>query len=218
MEHGHRENFFCAPDTISNRISPRTIRPYHPPARYFFTRVATTSVVEGEPPTTNKFPTVTANKTDKSQLDLYIYSQVWTGLMTGLPVKENSAEKTIKTNIDGYTEDYAINDFFPVQDPATGNISVKMYAGAQDNWDQRQTINGVKVHIPAEIALAKATDNSFTDSQSKTQFFDVDATKRIVVFGHTHVVQLLPFENLKNMKTIYANAAPGSMTPKVSRR
>ena len=37
-------------------------------------------------------------------------------------------------------------------------------------------------------------------------FFDLDETQRIVVFGHTHVVRLIPFTNLKNKKTIYANS------------
>jgi hypothetical protein len=205
MEHGHRENFFCTPDTISNRDITKNNTSILPPG-YFFTRIATTSAIEGEPPTTNKFPAVTADKSDMSQFELYIYSQVWDGLMTGLPVKENSADKTIKTNIDGYTADYAINDFFPQQDSPTGKITLKMYDGIQDNWDKRQEINGVKVKIPAEVAIAKAVDNGFTDSQSKAQFFDLDATKRIVVFGHTHVARLIPFENLENKKTIYANA------------
>ena len=205
MEHGHRWNLFCAPDTISNRDITKNNTSILPPG-YFFTRIATSSVIEGQPPTTNKFPTVTADKTDKSQFALYLYSQVWQSLMSGLPVKEKSTDKTIKTNIDGFTEDYAINDLFPQQDPATGKISMILYEGIQDTWDQRQTINGVKVKIPTDVAMAKAVDNGFTDGLAKTQFFDVDATQRIVVFGHTHVVQVLPFENLKNKKTIYANS------------
>jgi hypothetical protein len=56
------------------------------------------------------------------------------------------------------------------------------------------------------MVILKVIDNGFIDSQSKTQYYDLDATWRIVVFGQTHVVQLIPFTNLKNMKTIYVNS------------
>jgi UDP-2,3-diacylglucosamine pyrophosphatase LpxH len=205
IEHGHRTNIFCAPDPISNRDITNNTTSVLPPG-YFFTRIATSSVIEGQPQSGNTFPDVTANPNDASQNSLFAYSQVWKSLMQRLPVKEKPTDQVIKTNIDGYTQDYAINDFFPQQNTSTGKIELKLFNGIQDTWDQRQTINGVKIKVPVEIAILKAIDNGFTDSQAKTQFFDVDSSQRIVIFGHTHVAQLIPFTNLKNMKTIYANS------------
>lgn len=205
IEHGHRTNFFCAPDPISNRDITDNGTSVLPPG-YFFTRIATSSVVEGEPQSGNTFPQVTANPNDASQNSLYVYSQVWKNLMAKLPVKEKATDPIIKTHIDGYTQDYAIDDLFPQQNSSTGKVELKLFNGIQDSWDQRQTINGVKAKIPVDTAMMKAIDNGFTDSQAKRQFFDLDETQRIVVFGHTHVAQLIPFTNLKNKKTIYANS------------
>jgi UDP-2,3-diacylglucosamine pyrophosphatase LpxH len=205
IEHGHRYNFFCTPDPISNRNITNNNTSILPPG-YFFTRIGVSSVVEGSPATSNIIPVFTANQKDASQIGYYWYAMTWAGLMSGLPVKESFSSKVIKTNIDGYTQDYAINDLIPQQDPTTGIIDVNLYKGIQDTWDQRQTLAGVPVKIDLKDAITKAMDNGFTDSQAKTQYFDRDASRRIVVFGHTHVVRLMPFTNLKGENTIYANS------------
>jgi hypothetical protein len=107
MEHGHRYNFFCAPDPISNRdIAPGSILP----PGYFFTRIATTSVVEGFPDAAGKIPEVTANSFGEDQTLAYIYWKAWYELMTAFPVNGGFDEKIIKTNIDGFTENYSISD------------------------------------------------------------------------------------------------------------
>jgi hypothetical protein len=94
----------------------------------------------------------------------------------------------------------------PQQNAKDGLIDVTLYKGAPDTWDKRQTLNGVKVKIPVDIAITQASAYSFTDDQAKAQFFDIDASKRIVVFGHTHGACVLPETNLKGQKTIYANS------------
>lgn len=204
IEHGHRYNFFCAPDQISNRDITNNNSSILPPG-YFFTRIATSSVVEGHPATSNTLPNITPNTKDESQYGSFLYAETWKGLLSALPVKEKFTDKVIKTNIDGYTKDYAINDILPHQDSSNGTIDVNLYKGIQDTWDQRQTLNGVNVKIPTKEAITKAADIAFTDAQAKTQYFDYDASKKIVVFGHSHAACLLPFSNLKNEKTIYAN-------------
>ncbi|MGB7603947.1 MAG: metallophosphoesterase [Lutisporaceae bacterium] len=205
IEHGHKYNFFCAPDQISNRDITKNNSSILPPG-YFFTRIATSSVIEGHPSSSNIFPDVTANPNDESQYQYFLYQQVWKSMMTTLPVKENQKDKVIKTNIDGYTLDYAINDLIPYQNSKNGIIDVNLYKGIQDTWEERQNLNGVKVKIQTNEAIIKASDIGFTDIQSKNQFFDCDASKRIVVFGHTHAARILPFSNLKDKKTIYANS------------
>jgi UDP-2,3-diacylglucosamine pyrophosphatase LpxH len=196
IEHGHKYNIFCAPDQISNRDITKNNSSILPPG-YFFTRIATSSVIEGHPSSINTFPNITANTKNESQYEYSLYSQVWKSILTGLPVNEKFADKVIKTNIDGYTQDYAINDLIPQQDPTTGILDVNLY---------RQNLNGVKVKIPTSEAIIDASGAGYTDAQAKKQFFDCDASKRIVVFGHTHVARILPFANLENKKTIYANS------------
>jgi len=205
IEHGHKYNFFCAPDQISNRDITKNDSSVLPPG-YFFTRIATSSVVEGHPSTTNTFPGVTADKKNASQFNYYLYYETWKGILTTLPVTESFSDKAIKTNIDGYKEPVSINDLLPQQNSKDGLIDVTLYKGVQDTWDKRQTLNGVKVKIPVDIAITQASTYSFTDEQAKAQFFDIDASKRIVVFGHTHGACVLPETNLKEQKTIYANA------------
>jgi len=206
IEHGHRWNIFCTPDPISNREITKNTTSILPPG-YFFTRIATNSLREGQPQnTTNTFPVVTApDRNDVSQFGYYVLSRMWQGVMAELPVHESSLDKLIKTNIDGFTEAYAINDLFPYEN-AEGVIDVKLYKNMQDTWDERQDINGIKVKIPYIDALVRAATFDFTDDQAQNQFFDLDATKRIVVFGHTHVGRVLPRTNLEGEKTIYANS------------
>ncbi len=205
IEHGHRYNFFCAPDPISNREITKNNTSILPPG-YFFTRIATSSVKEGFPKSNNTFPEIKADKKDASQYRLFLYAKTWEGVLSILPVEESFNDKVIKTNIDGFTTDYAINDLLPQQDPKTGIIDVTLFKGIQETWEKRQQLCKVAVPIGVEEAIAKANDNGFTDMQSKMQYFDVDASRRIVIFGHTHIVQNITFENLKGQKTIYANA------------
>ncbi|PRR82643.1 hypothetical protein CLVI_16100 [Clostridium vincentii] len=203
IEHGHRYNFFCAPDQISNRDITNNNSSVLPPG-YFFTRMATSSVTEGHPASNNTLPDVTANSKDESQNGYFLYRESWKSMVTALPVKEKLTDKVIKTNIDGYTQDYAIGDLIP--NLTDGILDVNLYKGIQDTWEERQTLNGVKVKMPVSKAITGASDARFTDAQAKKQFFDRDDSKRIVVFGHSHVARIVPSSNMKNKKTIYANS------------
>jgi len=204
MEHGHRYNFFCAPDPISNRdIAPGSILP----PGYFFTRIATTSVVEGFPDAAGKIPEVTANSYGEDQTIAYIYWKAWYELMTAFPVNGGFDEKIIKTNINGFTENYSISDFMPYQLSAEGYIDMKMYKGILATWDERQSLNQVSVKIPIKETIIKGASGAETDIQAEVQYFkNPNSDKRIVVFGHTHEPRIIPSENLKGQKTIYANS------------
>jgi UDP-2,3-diacylglucosamine pyrophosphatase LpxH len=205
IEHGHRYNIFCAPDNFSNRDITNDASSILP-AGYFFTRVATSSEVEAITTSANTVSAITApDKSAASQFGYYLYYMFWKEALTNLPIAENFTDKVIKTNINGYTENVSINDLLPYQDPATGLIDVTLYKNVQDNWEANEKLNGVAVHIPVEIALAEGSAVGYTDVQAKTQYFDVDASKRIVVFGHTHSACIIPGTNLDNQKTIYVN-------------
>ena len=204
IEHGHRYNFFCAPDPLSNReIAPGSILP----PGYFFTRIATLSVVEGKPKTGKIRPAVTPNSLGESQDLEYLYWKVWDALMNELPIKEEFEEKIIRTNIDGFTQDYAMSDLMPRQAQAGGVIDVNLFKGIQDTWDERQALNKVAVKIPVREALAKSASAEETDNQAVVQYFSNPASdKRIVIFGHTHESRIIPSETHDGKKALYVNS------------
>ncbi len=208
FEHGHRYDYFCSPDPFSNRDITKTDSIL--PPGYFFTRIATTSVVErlkGEAVKPINPPDIKLNSTDASQSMLYYYYQSFKGVLAGLPIKEGFNEKIIKTNIDGFSETYALSDIFPYQTTAGGPIDVNLYKGAQDTWDQRNAQNLVPVAIPVKDAITQAAYYTYLDDKSETQYFKNDASnKRIVVFGHSHVPLIKASVNNKSQKTIYANS------------
>ncbi|GJQ33216.1 MAG: hypothetical protein HBSAPP04_20550 [Ignavibacteriaceae bacterium] len=205
IEHGHKYNFFCAPDPVSIKKTTGKESSIMPPG-YFFTRIATSSLTQGKPKTENTFPVYDVDKNDKEQVLLNYYYMTWKGILETLPVKEKFSEKVIVTNIDGMNDTYAMADVIPQYDATKKKFSVKVYDGLVTSWDKRQEVNGVKVKIPTTEAILGANDDDLTDLQSKVQYFDTDASKRIVVFGHTHKAKVLPFKNLKGEKTIYANS------------
>lgn len=205
IEHGHKYNFFVAPDPISNRAITKNTTSILPPG-YFFTRIATSSVIQGKSASGNTFPAVTFDRNDSSQYLTYLYYMTWKSILATLPVRESFSDKVITTNLDGFTEKYSVNDLLPRVDPASGKLDMVLYKGIVDTWDARQEANGVKVKVPVAKAITDAADSRITDIQSKLQYFDLDAGKRIVVFGHTHDARVVPYANLAGKKTIYANS------------
>ena len=204
IEHGHRYNFFCAPDPISNRdIAPGSILP----PGYFFTRIATLSVVEGKPRPGAPRPAVTRNSPGGSQELAYVYWKVWEGLMDELPVREAFDEKIIRTGIDGFTENYAMGDLIPRQAEPGGVIAMNLFSGILDTWEERQDLNRVAVKIPVRDALSKAASNAETDGQAILQYFkNPSSDKRIVVCGHTHEARMIPSETHDGRKALYVNS------------
>ena len=83
---------------------------------------------------------------------------------------------------------------------------MNLFRGVQDNWEARQTMNNVAIHTPIAQALANQFNFNTLDSQANTQYFaNPNSTKRIVVFGHTHVAKIIPHMN-NGVKSIYANS------------
>ncbi|MFA6594457.1 MAG: metallophosphoesterase [Candidatus Buchananbacteria bacterium] len=205
IEHGHRYNFFCAPDPLSNQaVAPGTIMP----PGYFFTRIAALHVQQNYPKPGDTTLVVTPNASgNTSQKLLFAYWKLWEWTMDNLPIKNKFDEKIIVTNIDGFTQTYAVNDLLPYQPVAGGQIDVNLYKGIQDTWNQRQALNRVAVNIPVAEAIAQASSAEETDNQASVQYFmNPKSDKRIVVFGHTHVPKISSSTNYKGQKSIYANS------------
>lgn len=205
IEHGHRYNFFCAPDPISNQdIAPGTILP----PGYFFTRIAALHRVQKCRTAGDTMPVATPNTAgDESQHLLFAYWKLWQWAINFLPIENKFDEKIMVTNVDGFTGSYSINDLLPYQTTPGGVIDVKLYKGIQDTWDQRQKLNHVAVNIPAKQAIANSALTSESDNQAAIQYFlNPNSTKRIVIFGHTHDAKIISSKNHDGQKSIYANS------------
>jgi UDP-2,3-diacylglucosamine pyrophosphatase LpxH len=205
IEHGHRYNFFCAPDPFSNQdIAPGTISP----PGYFFTRIGALHVAQGYPPAGDTLPVVTPNASgDQSQNLLYAYWKVWEWAAKYLRIENKFDEEIILTNFDGFTGTYAVNDLVPFQKTPGGFIDVNLYKGIQDTWNERQTHNRVPINIPVQESITGSADAKNLDKQAKVQYFlNQDSDVRIVVFGHTHVPRIETSMNHKGQKSIYVNS------------
>lgn len=205
IEHGHRYNFFCSPDPISNQaIVPGSIMP----PGYFFTRFAALHVVQNCHAAGDTLPVVTPNSSGgASQHSAFLYWNNWKALITALPIENRFDEPILKTNLNGFTQTYAVNDILPHQSTAGGLIEMNLFHGIQDTWEERQTLNHVAVHIPVDEAIINSNSDSFTDQQAVTQYFMNPASnKRIVVFGHTHIAKISTSNNYNGQKSIYANS------------
>lgn len=158
IEHGHRYNFFCAPDPISNQdVAPGTIMP----PGYFYTRIAVLHVIQKKPTPGDIPPVVTQNTSgNTSQNLLFVYWNVWNKALSTYTIANKFDEKMIVTNVNGFKGAYSVNDLLPYQTTAGGLIDVKLYKGIQDTWNQRQILNHVAVSIPIAQAIANAAKSS----------------------------------------------------------
>jgi UDP-2,3-diacylglucosamine pyrophosphatase LpxH len=205
IEHGHRYNFFCAPDPISNQdIAPGTILP----PGYFFTRIAALYVIQNHPLPADTLPVVTQNTSAGENQDLlYRYWKKWALTMHLFPLKNRFNEQIIITNVNGFNGTFSVDNLIPYQSSPGGLINVGLNNGIQDNWEARQTLNNVPIHIPTAEAIDSVISVTETDRQAIVQYFMNPASeKRIVVFGHTHESKIVMSENTVNQKCIYANS------------
>ncbi|MBI5679790.1 MAG: metallophosphoesterase [Methanobacterium sp.] len=204
IEHGHRYNFYCAPDYSNQSLTQTdTILP----PGYFFTRMATSSVVQGRPKLDIPFPPVKKNDLGEVQFFYFLYWNVWKGLISDFPVEEGLFKKAINTGIDGFSDCYAIADVLPYQNSEDDYIDVNLYKGIIEGWDERQSNNLVSVKIPTDEAVLKGAFASHLDEQSGVQFFkNPDSDKRIVIFGHSHEARVITSFNEKEEKQVYVNS------------
>lgn len=205
VEHGHRYNFFCAPDPISNKdIAPGSIMP----PGYFFTRMGALHVVQGCKKSIDSIiKLIIDEKADESQILAYKYWKSWIWSINYLPVNHKFDEKIFITNIDGFTEIYSINDLLPYQQKPNGPISMKLYNNIQNTWEEREKINKVMVPISVAHAIDSVASNFETDNQAKVQYFlNPNSDKRLVIFGHSHQAKIEASKNTKGEKCIYTNS------------
>ena len=200
IEHGHRYNIFCAPDSVSN--SSLTNGKSILPPGYFFTRIGASFVAEGKPKVEKTYPPVAdPGKDDASQYGAYLYHQMWLWTLGIFPVKESLDDKLMDAGFSGFSDVLSINDVLPAEG-ADGKINAKVFPNIQDNWDEVQKRNGVPTHIAFNDAVMQSASTTVVDTQAVTQHFNVDPTIEVVVFGHTHV----PIHRQIAANKVYANS------------
>lgn len=207
IEHCNRYDFFCSPSPYDNQdLAPGSI--LNP--GYFFSRIAAESFLHQVPQEEGtKVPKVTLkNPSDPTQLSLYLYYKCWQSVLENVIwVKDKFSDKIIKTNINGYTDTYSINDILPYNN-TDGSIGVKMFKNSftQNSWERRLKYNNVPVVTKIDDAIVGALQTSFLDEQSNVQYFQNPNSKtRIVVFGHTHIPMIRTFTNPQGQACVYAN-------------
>ncbi|MEE9910790.1 MAG: metallophosphoesterase [Deltaproteobacteria bacterium] len=199
IEHGHRYDFYNAPDPYSNRDIAGTDSLL--PPGFFVSKIAATSDME-KIGSSIKTAAATLDTANQSQHNYFLYWVAWEAILSQRPVKESWNAKIIKTGIDGYSSLYAINDLIPY-DSGCGKLDVNLYKGIQDTWDERQQTNLVPAPIPAAEAIAAGALDIILDAQALQQYILIPSSnKRIVVFGHTHQTILVPYPAYK---AVYVN-------------
>ena len=130
-------------------------------------------------------PDISSNESQKL---LYGYWQSWAWWLNMLPIDNHFNEKMIAT--------------------PGGEIKVRLYDGIQDTWAERCLRNSVDVPIPTADAFKYASESAAgTDIMAEIQYFsNPHSTKRIVIFGHTHVAKILKHTNYGGLESIYANS------------
>jgi len=205
IEHGHRYDFFNAPDPISNRSITGTASILSP--GFFVSKIAATSDLEKGHASFYRDGLNATASTSLESGNYFSYWLAWLLIMSQKPVSESWDKKMIVTAVDGYTGVYAINDLIPQEAKVSGPFDVTLYKEIIDKWNQRQAANKVPVSIPAEVAITAGALNRILDAQSVTQYFSNSAShKRIVVFGHTHDAFLFSILNHQGRWSIYANS------------
>jgi UDP-2,3-diacylglucosamine pyrophosphatase LpxH len=204
IEHGHRYDFFNAPDPISNRSITGTASILSP--GFFVSKIAATSDLERGQASFYR-DGLNVEHTSREAGHYFSYWAAWRLIMTQKPVKDSWNEKMIVTAVDGYTGIYSIYDLIPHYESGSGPLDVTLYKGIIDTWNQRQAINKLPVPILAEVAIVAGALNPVLDDQATTQYFwNTSSNKRVVVFGHTHHADLFSVLNHKGKWSIYANS------------
>ena len=201
IEHSHRYDMFCAPDILTNKEFMEYGEPILP-AGYFFARVGVTSLTQGIPEVEKeiKEPEM-PSMNDEDQLAAYVYFKVWENVLLNMfPVKQSFDEEFIKVAVDGFRGDFSINDLIPTAHD--DGIYAKLYKNVQRNWKEVQRRNLVpSPNTPIEC-LKNLLNKDYYIDYSKRQYFDLDPTVDVVVFGHTHNPAYRVYEGFDKPKIV----------------
>lgn len=186
IEHSHRYELFCAPDPFSNLERMTHGQPILPPG-YFYARLGVTSLMENFPQITKDLGTIsTPNPEDGDQYTAYLYFKTWEDLINHqFPVTQTLDDPFIQVAVDGFQGRFSIADLVPTE--TKHHISAKLYTDIQRRWEKVQQHNLVPAPTTALFQMQHTTNLATHIQYSRQQYFDLDPTVDVVVFGHTHV-------------------------------
>lgn len=211
IEHSHRYEIVCAPDTITNAELMEYGYPILP-FGYIFARVSVTSAIEGllgskDPSLKREFPAPAKPDVDDiAACNAYAYWKFCTEVLNELTVvRESLDEKFIKVAVDGFAGQYSLSDLIPTYQ-SDGSWDAGIYRNLVENWEEVQRRNLVPSPVSVAYSLEHAADNKerFEVLPARV-YFDVDPSVDVVVFGHTHVPGYKEFSGYSSRK-IFANS------------
>lgn len=206
IEHCHRYEFLCAPDSISNQDFMKYGQPILPPG-YLFALVGVQSIVEGAPkPEKSVWDIPAPDPSDRDQMIAYSYYRFWKDILDKMfPVRESFDDPFIEIGVDGFQGRFSLNDVIPQL--TNEGITAKLYPHMQRNWDELLRRNLAAAQVDLLEQLQRLTDQTLRAEYAKAQYFDLDPTVDVVVFGHTHVPYYQEFTEGYDRKKIYVNEA-----------
>lgn len=216
IEHGHRYDFYCAPDALSNL---NIVKDSILPVGYFYCRLTATSFIDDSKTYTNYITNVKIENNSSKEKLAYLYWLVWKNSLLNFPIKYNKEDKFIITNINSFKENYSLADLIPYNSKKTGNIIFNLFPEILNTWQNRQKLNNVSINIPIEEAITHSPSSNYIDDMSKLQYFNNSKSRfKIIVFGHTHSPSLFSYTNNNYAKCIYANCGSWVDKAKASNR
>ncbi|MDP4094837.1 MAG: metallophosphoesterase [Bacillota bacterium] len=197
IEHGHRYDVLCAPDTVDNKdLSSSSILP----PGYFYGRLVTSWIMQGMPTINKMIPELTdvPSTTNIDQYGAYIYGAFLNNISNMFTNIERFDDKVYNLKNYGFNTKFSEADILPVMQ-ADGTISAPtLFKNYQRSWEQIQTNNGVRVHT----SFIQAASVQFNGNTSFTQYYPTQESIQYngqgidtVVFGHTHVPLVEKFKN-----------------------
>lgn len=204
IEHCHRYESFCAPNMLSNKEFMKYGEPILPPG-YFFALIGVQWFAEGQPaPQKNLAEIAMPDKTDADQLAAFGYCKFWKEVVENrFPVKEELTDRFLKVNVDGFQGEFSLTDVIPAQ--TEDGITANLYKHFQRTWDEVQRRNLVPAPVDLLEQFSRMTDQSLRADYAKREYFDLDPTIDVVVFGHTHVPFFREYTDGYERKKTYVN-------------
>ncbi len=209
VEHGHRYDFFNAPDPLSNQgksvdnVSDKSILP----PGFFVTKIAST--YDNLHGTTNSYRRSTEDEETATWGDVdnfHLYYYAWRLILWDKPYSFGKDEKRIKTGIDGYTSAYSLNDIVP-QSAQPANGYPYLYSDIHEvaKWQARLTQNEVSPSISFLKGLMAGAINSVYKDFAFSQYI-TPSKAQVVVFGHTHEAKIVVGQTGDKKGAVYVNS------------
>lgn len=213
IEHGHRYDVLCAPDSLSNKLITGDY-PSILPVGYFFARIGNSATRDGVPLVNKATPVLQApSKINEDAYGAYMYYRTWLSALEVMPLKSSMDEGILLLQIDGYDNVFSVADLFPAR-TSKGKIDAALFGGIQNRWLELQKLNHIITPSTFIEAIPTTDATDYVDDYAKKQYFDHDPSIEVVVFGHTHAAMLKEYKDPQGNSKIYANSGTWSDTNK----